>query len=369
MLTFGSRTLGPRYAGAPYSFTDRQSTLDLLDLFYPNGSYSVTMNTTHDGGHTGAVVVSGDDYPNPPVVSNYTQAQTINPTNEFTLRWSGFTGATTNDFVFVQVDAGTGVVFRTSFVPGAVGALNGTNTSLLIPSNTLAVGRAYVGRISFVKIVTTNTASYPGVTGAGTYFSQTDFFLATAGFGGDTVPPQIASVTPLPGSTNVPINSPVMVRFNEPMRSALSLFVSGGGSLSGSSLVWSPDGFTFVAQPATTWPADTTIGFVLNPSDGQLLFGDVNRNPLAMETFFQFTTGTNIVAAATPLLTEPKRIVTGRFQFKLLGETNRVYAAEATTNFIDWISLGTNTAWGGSIQFLDTNAPGLPRRFYRGVVP
>ena len=368
VVAFGSLPLGPRFAGGPFTYTDRQPTLNLLDLFYPNASFTVTLNTLHDGAHSGAVTITGDDYPNPPSVSNYAPAQSINSSNDFSLRWSGFTGATTNDFIFVQVDAGTGIVFRTSYTLGASGALSGTNTSLLIPSNTLAPGRAYVGRIRFVKIVETNTTAYPGVIGAGTYFTQTDFFLATDG-AGDAVPPHIVSVSPSPGATNVPVNSPVIVTFDEPMRSALSLFVSGAGSLAGSSLVWSPDGFTFVAQPASKWPANTTLGFVLNPSDGQLLFGDANRNPLAMETFFQFTTGTNSVPPATPALTDPKRIVTGRFQFKLVGETNRVYAAEASTNLVNWVSLGTNTAWGGSIQFIDTNAPTLPRRFYRGFAP
>ena len=222
-------------------------------------------------------MVTGDDYPNPPAIANYAQAQAINPSNDFTLRWSGFTGGTANDFIFAQLEAGTGLVFRTSYIPGAPGALSGTNTSWLIASNTLTPGRAYAGRIVFVKGVGTNSTAYPGVTGAGVYFAQTDFSLATIG-AGDATAPQIVSVNPAPGATNVPVNAPVVVLFTEPMRSALSLFVSGSGSLAGSSLVWSPDGLTFVVQPAVKWPPNTTLGFVLNPSDGQLLFGDVNRN-------------------------------------------------------------------------------------------
>ena len=117
------------------------------------------------------------------------------------------------------------------------------------------------------------------------------------------------------------------------------------------------------------WPADTLIGFVLNPSDGRLLFSDASGNPLGMETAFRFTTGTNTVPPAAPMLTDGKRTITGRFQFKLLGESNRTYAAEASTNLVNWVSLGTNIAWGGTLQFTDTNAPIFPYRYYRGLAP
>ncbi|MEY2408185.1 MAG: hypothetical protein QOF48_855 [Verrucomicrobiota bacterium] len=367
-VSFSSFLLGPRFAGAPFTFTDRHPTLDQLDLYYPDGTFAISMATAHEGIRSGSIVLAGDDYPNPPVITSYAQAQAINPSNDYTLRWSGFTGGTTNDFVFVQIDSGNGAVFRTSQIPGAAGALNGTNTSVVISSNILAPGRAFLGRVVFMKVASSNLTAYPGVPGVSGYFTQTDFYLATTGVG-DATPPRVVSMSPAPGATNVPVNAPVILTFNEPMTASLSLFVSGSGSLAGSGLLWSPDGLTFVIQPAGKWPTNTVLGFVFNPSDGQMVMSDASRNPLEMETTLQFTTGTNSVPPATPVLADPKRIFTGRFQFKLLGESNRRYAAEASTNLVDWVPLGTNTAWGGSIQFIDTNAFSIPYRFYRGLAP
>jgi hypothetical protein len=95
----------------------------------------------------------------------------------------------------------------------------------------------------------------------------------------------------------------------------------------------------------------------------------LNRNPLPMETAFRFTTGTNAVPPESPVLSEPVRLVNGRFQFNVLGEPNRSYVAQASTNLTNWISIGTNIAFGGMTQFVDTNAPTLPHRFYRALAP
>jgi len=365
-LPFGTFPMGPRFLGAPSTFTDRQPTQESLDLFYPGGNYTIHMTNAHDGTRSGTLALSGDDYPNAPSVVNYSQAQAINPSNDFTLRWSAFLGGTTSDFIFAQLDAATGLVFRTSYTPGAVGALNGTNTSVLIPSNTLAPGRAYSGRIAFVKTVANNTTAYPGVTGAATYFTQTDFFIATTG-AGDIAPPLVTTASPPNGATNVSRTAPFVLTFNEPMRTAHSFFISG--TAAGRTFNWNPDGLTLVVTPTSNWPPNTAIAWVLNPSDGPQFFGDLNRSPLAMETAFRFTTGTNFVPPAAPMLTDARRLVTGRFQFKLLGESNRIYAAEASTNFTDWVSLGTNIAFGGSIQYQDNNSLTLPHRFYRGFAP
>ena len=48
-----------------------------------------------------------------------------------------------------------------------------------------------------------------------------------------------------------------------------------------------------------------------------------------------------------------------------------MYRIEMTTNLSNpasWVALRTNTAFGGTFTFLDTNAPRVPPRFYRAVL-
>ena len=304
--------------------------------------------------------------PPAPTLLNYAGAQTINPSNNFTLQWGPFAGGNANDFIHVRIDSTTGTVFRTAFAPSLPGALNGFSNSVVIPSNTLPAGRALSGRIIFSKVAPTNVPAYPAVTGALIYYTQTEFFLTTTG-AGDVAPPRVVSTVPADGAMGVSTTAPFGFNFNEATRQNISLFISG--TIAGRTFNWSPNGATLVVTPTSVWPPNTTIGWVLNPSDALPGFSDLNHNPLAPETTFLFNTGPGATPIPQPLLADTLRLVDGRFRFKLFGETNRTYAAQASTNLVNWVSLGTNIAFGGVIQYEDTNVPALPRRFYRGLAP
>lgn len=51
---------------------------------------------------------------------------------------------------------------------------------------------------------------------------------------------------------------------------------------------------------------------------------------------------------------------------QLNGWPDYQFAIEASTNLQSWTPLKTNVAAGGSFEFIDAGAVGLPRRFYRG---
>ena len=57
----------------------------------------------------------------------------------------------------------------------------------------------------------------------------------------------------------------------------------------------------------------------------------------------------------------------GNAQFFLPAEIDLTYLIEATTNFVSWLALSTNTATGTFMDLVDTDAPLYPRRFYRSV--
>ena len=295
-----NRGLTQRLPGGPFTYTDRQPTPVDLDRFYPNqpnGSFIISMDTANDGFRAVLLNLPEGLNPNPPLIIGFNTTQAINPSNDFTLHWTGFSGGTSNDFVHVRIDSPTGVVFRTAYGPGLPGALNGTHGLLLIPSNSLPAGRTLPARVIFAKVLATNVTDYPGCTGAVMWYTQTEFALRTTG-AGDSAPPVVTLARPASGTTNVPINQPLSLTFSENMGPNLVVFLNG--SVAGRSFNWSPDLTTLVSPPITNWGAGLTLGWVLNPSDGLPRTADVNNNPLAPETTFLFTTGTNYVPAAAP---------------------------------------------------------------------
>lgn len=162
------------------------SSTSAMNTVYPTGTYTFTIVGAHDGTNTCPINLTGDAYPNTPRVSNWTAAQTIVPTNDFTLTWDSFVGGTTNDYIGLQIEKnGGGTVFAT---PGAgqPGSLNGTSTSVAIPAYTLGSGTNYNARLTFAKMVALNTSNYSGAVGVAAYVMQTEFIVAPT-IGQDTV--------------------------------------------------------------------------------------------------------------------------------------------------------------------------------------
>ena len=58
----------------------------------------------------------------------------------------------------------------------------------------------------------------------------------------------------------------------------------------------------------------------------------------------------------------------GAFQFSLDGPPASAYDIQASSNLIDWITIGTNSPFTGTLNFIDTNAPTLDHRFYRARI-
>ncbi len=345
-----------------FGFVQRVRTQDQLDATFPTDGYRIVVQSTNDGTNSGTLAISGNGYPFAPFLHKLSEAQAIDPAAPYTLSWNPFIDGTTNDFIFVQIETSQGRVFATGMDPTAAGALDGTASSVVIPADTLQPGRAYAARVAFYRLSDRNTNDYPGVLGAGGYFAQTDFYLATTG-SGDITPPALLSTSPADGETGVAINEPIVFRFNETMNRGFALGISPGSF--GRTFDWSPDGRVLVATPVTNWPANTTLVWTLNLFYTQLAFGDTNANPLPMETVLTFTTGSTTVSNPPPILAEHRILPNGRFLLEMTGQTNRTYTIQATTNFTQWTSLTTQVAFNGQIEFLDTNAPAWMYRFYR----
>jgi hypothetical protein len=68
----------------------------------------------------------------------------------------------------------------------------------------------------------------------------------------------------------------------------------------------------------------------------------------------------------TPQLISPNWLQGGQFKARIFGVPGVTNIVQATTNFIVWTPVLTNSA--GIYDFIDSNSPAYPYRFYRGVL-
>ncbi len=89
------------------------------------------------------------------------------------------TANTEQDFIEVTIaDAASGVLFQSPF-PGQAGVIPGTATALTIPANTFPPSPTLACQVLFLKVVSQNISSYPGVTGVAGYYARTTVVFVT----------------------------------------------------------------------------------------------------------------------------------------------------------------------------------------------
>ncbi len=63
------------------------------------------------------------------------------------------------------------------------------------------------------------------------------------------------------------------------------------------------------------------------------------------------------------------RLPDGKFSFSTCAQAGQTIVIEASTNLVNWVPVATNAVAGDCIEFTDSQAPLIPNRFYRVVVP
>src|SRR4051812_9120930 len=161
-----------------YLASQQVDTLNNLSVIFPSGNYLISIDTDNDGFTPVQLMLETSDFPTTvPHVSNYAQAQSIDPAADFTLTWDAFTDAGPNGEVdFFIEDSGT-IIF------GATA----TDNNVVIPAGLLAPETSYTAVLRFVKATQTDTSSYPGATGVAGFYNETQFSILTgSGVGGGT---------------------------------------------------------------------------------------------------------------------------------------------------------------------------------------
>ena len=69
-----------------------------------------------------------------------------------------------------------------------------------------------------------------------------------------------------------------------------------------------------------------------------------------------------------PYFTRVTKQPGGRLRARFAGSPGQTYQIQATTNLVDWVTLGGATALGnGTFEFEDAESDKLPVRFYRAI--
>jgi hypothetical protein len=358
--SFGTRSLFG--SGFPLVLSSQASyaTKSFMDTFSPTGTYTFSINSAHGGATNLTLTLPAGTYPVTPHINNQPALQSIDPSAPFMVSWDSYADGTTDDLIELQIWNSAGLIFASGAYPAAPGALNGQNTSTTVPANTLTAGRSYIGRLTFMHVVSTNYAYAPGLAA---YAQQTDFYLSTTG----AVPPVLVSAVPAIGVSNVPANAKIAFTFNKPMR-------PGGGRLTigitnATSSTWSADQKTITFTSQSLWPSNVTQSWYINYFfNGLPSIGDTNDSPVMAETLATiFTGGTNTLVATpvSPLQQVLGLASNGVFQVLLAGgEAYRSYELQASSDLVHWDALDTIIATNSSFIFTDP-APPPTNRSYR----
>jgi hypothetical protein len=148
--------------------------LTMFETTFPSGVYTFNVQaaTSNQSVNVTFPTTNVMAQPAAPHVTNYTAAQSVNPTLPFVLAWDAFPGGTSADYIYVEI----GNVFSSTNV-GSPGALRGTATAITIPAGTLQASSNYDCWISFYRYTaTTNGSSYATVVYRA---AVTDFNLTT----------------------------------------------------------------------------------------------------------------------------------------------------------------------------------------------
>ena len=269
-----------------------------LDAAFPDGDYTINITGTTDGTRSVTVNLSGNAYPSTPFVSNWIEAQSVNAASGITLHWPALVGGDANDVIMVEVRQNTGQGDNTvaeSPGPGAPGQLTGLSTSFAIAGGVLSPGVEYEVLLRFIKRVSADTSYTSALAG---YMKETHLPLKTLG-GTDTSAPNLESIRPPYGTSNVKDISSVVFRFSEPMDKSVNpaqAITWTGATPSG--YLWSEDGRELFSRFSPTLPLNTSVTWTLNPDGSAAKLGDPAGVKLRNNVFGEFRTATGSDAAS-----------------------------------------------------------------------
>ncbi len=133
------------------------------------------------------VTLPNDLLPNAPQISNYTNAQAVNPSLPFTLNWNTFTNGGSADRIVLQINepsmnGNNGLLLFQTSLYGPPTGLDGTATSVTIPAGVLPANFTNDAFVVFAHVTSTTNATTQttAVVGSATYFTIVTTAASTA---------------------------------------------------------------------------------------------------------------------------------------------------------------------------------------------
>lgn len=361
-----------------FSFSGSAASQSALDTAYGAGTYTLTYTGEIDGSTSVVVSLSEDDFPPaPPLVSNLVAAQSIDPSNNFTLNFAAWTSAETNDYVELTIlDSSSNLVFATPpfFAIYPQTPLSATNTSIVISNGTLTAGKNYTATLEFIEITTNNSVDYTYPTIWGGFFSQTSFTLQTqapAQTNNPPPPPPQISPTNLIGTvltlsitngTGPFASSGTYQIFTTATGSNYLVLGDAGGGFGSGGYVYTQTG----ANTGTITFTDSKAGVVslqvVFNSAGAGTFSLTDSSGVQEGAFTETPTYTTL---HVPNIFLPS-FISNQFQAFLSGDPGVNYAVETSTNLTAWSTLTNLTVLNLTTNVIDNES--LGSRFYRARV-
>lgn len=257
------------------------------------GSYTMDLVGANDPPRSVTLDLSGDTYPGLARFSNFTAAQSINASSDFTFEWDEIPNATDGDLLIVFIDSESGGELYESPDLGESGALDGDSTSVTVPGGTLNPGTDYTIVLEVFKAVDTNEDYAAGVLAISAYGKTTSMPIRTAG-GSDSSPPNFNRSVPYVNEELVELNTVVTFVFDEPMDESVvvsdAITWTGLPNPASFSYLWSPDGKILFCDYTAGLPLSTLVQWELNPSGSTAKLRDAATNNLPEGHFGEFTT-------------------------------------------------------------------------------
>jgi len=172
-----SQALPSRLPDAPNLQSNFQTATAMAGMF-PAGTYTVSLNTVHNGKQTFALSLPAQSLPAAPVFLDPASMRSIDPTQPLVVKWSPFPGASPADYVQLSIEYPDGTGVYQSQQPGVPAALNGASTSFTIPAGILDHGTEYRALLLIGKVQLGSTDGTLLIAGD---FSETTLVLKTTG--------------------------------------------------------------------------------------------------------------------------------------------------------------------------------------------
>ncbi len=156
--------------------------------------------------------------------------------------------------------------------------------------------------------------------------------------------------------------------------------IATGGMTASSIVAVQPDGKILLGGSPTVnrflatgaadpdWKFDTSL---VSPNTGRILIEPGGFTALMAGNYGIrriLTVDTGAVAPPGLPTGSAVRLPNGQFGFTTCGLPGQALVIQASTNLVNWDSISTNSSPGGCIDFIDTQAPLIPNRYYRVVI-